>query len=996
MNKTLCQIAAVLATTSFSTQAVLIHRYSFNDAVGDATGATLTDSVGSAHGVVRGAGAVFTGSGLDLPGGGSGTAAYGDLPNNLVSVHSSVTFEGWVTIDGGGNPWARIFDFGSTNPGGLNGEVTGPGNTNGAGTDGLDYIFLSASRGGDYNAQRVEIRNEDPAGGGITTHDSNVATAFPQPIHFAVTWVDTGVGTSEINYWRDGVQLTTNGAVTSNLGDLNDVNNWLGRSTWLNDGNLNATFDEFRIYDNALTGAEVAASMTAGPNAVSSTEDTDNDGIPNTYEDRYAFLDPANPNDAALDEDGDNLSNLEEFNASTKPDVADTDSDGLNDGDEINTHGTNPLVADTDRDGLSDGAEVNTHSTLPLDPDSDNDLIPDGYEVGFAFLSPTDPNDAALDEDGDDLSNLEEFNASTQPDVADTDGDGLNDGPELNTHNTNPLLADSDQDGLSDGDELAAMTDPLVVDTDGDGLNDGPEVTEGLNPLVADATRPGMIHRYSFNPPAGPANPGATVTDSIGGADGVVVGANGQWTGSAITLPGGAGATADAAYVDLPNRLMSSLDHLSFEAWFTIHSQQNWSRIWDFGSTLQGEVTTGISGNLQGQDYFIFAPNRGTDINVQRTTIRNLDPAAPGGGTGPVDDQEEPLDTSLSTTLGQEYHVASVWTSDGNGGGQLVLFRDGAYVSSRSTTFTPRDINDVNNWLGRSNWTGDAYLNGDLNEFRIYEGSMNEAAVAASFAAGSDAAIDKSGPRITEFSHATGTDELFLKWESKAGKIYDVLSSTDLSVDPSTWPIVAGLEGIAATPPINSVMFVRPVDDSHFYVVQERNAPPLFLDDFESDQGWVSGANAGDPGNTVWERGAPSNFGPFTAAGGSANCFGTNLSDEYGSDDDIYLRSPAIDLTDPGLTGVRLTMQHFLDTELAPSNDVGAIRVLDANDLNIELGSVASGLEGFFTDWREFSAPLPAAALGNIVILEFRFTSDNFPDTVFGGWYLDDVTLEAE
>ena len=209
MKKTLV-LTSIIAASSL--HGALIHRYSFNDAAGDATGAVLTDSVGGAHGVVQGAGAVFTGSGLDLPGGGSGTAAYGDLPNNLVSVHSSVTFEGWVTIDGGGNPWARIFDFGSTNPGGLNGEVTGPGNTNGAGTDGLDYIFLSASRGGDYNAQRVEIRNEDPAGGGITTHDSNVVTAFPQSIHFAVTWADTGVGTSEINYWRDGVQLTTNGA----------------------------------------------------------------------------------------------------------------------------------------------------------------------------------------------------------------------------------------------------------------------------------------------------------------------------------------------------------------------------------------------------------------------------------------------------------------------------------------------------------------------------------------------------------------------------------------------------------------------------------------------------------------------------------------------------------------------------------------------------------------------------------------------------------------
>ncbi|MCX8240420.1 MAG: hypothetical protein OSB05_16515, partial [Akkermansiaceae bacterium] len=42
---------------------------------------------------------------------------------------------------------------------------------------------------------------------------------------------------------------------------------WLGRSTWLNDGNLDATFDEFRIYDEAFNQASVDASIAAGPNA---------------------------------------------------------------------------------------------------------------------------------------------------------------------------------------------------------------------------------------------------------------------------------------------------------------------------------------------------------------------------------------------------------------------------------------------------------------------------------------------------------------------------------------------------------------------------------------------------------------------------------------------------------------------------------------------------------------------------------------------------------
>ena len=254
-------------------QAQLIHRYSFNDTAGDATDAVLTDSVGGADGVVRGSGAVFTGTGLDLPGGDSGVAAYGDLPNNLISVNNAVTIEGWVTVDTTANAWARVFDFGSTESSNGDGEVTGPGNTNGGGTAGLDYLFLSASiNGTDYGNQRVEVRNEDPAGGGVATFDSASATTAGSFFHYAVTWADNGDGTSTINYWRDGEQKLTDAIATSTLSDLNDVNSWLGRSTWLNDGNLDGTFDEFRIYNTALTGDQVAASMAAGPDAAAIPE----------------------------------------------------------------------------------------------------------------------------------------------------------------------------------------------------------------------------------------------------------------------------------------------------------------------------------------------------------------------------------------------------------------------------------------------------------------------------------------------------------------------------------------------------------------------------------------------------------------------------------------------------------------------------------------------------------------------------------------------------
>ena len=51
---------------------------------------------------------------------------------------------------------------------------------------------------------------------------------------------------------------------------------------------------------------------------------------------------------------------------------------------------------------------------------------------------------------------------------------------------TNPLLADSDGDGLQDGEEIERGTSALAKDTDGDSVDDGEELEMGLNPLEED------------------------------------------------------------------------------------------------------------------------------------------------------------------------------------------------------------------------------------------------------------------------------------------------------------------------------------------------------------------------------------------------------------------------------------------------------------------------------------------------------------------------------
>ena len=75
----------------------------------------------------------------------------------------------------------------------------------------------------------------------------------------------------------------------------------------------------------------------------------------------------------------------------------------------------------------------------------------------------------AVDNDGDGLSNSAETNTGiyvnssntgSDPNDPDTDGDGLNDGDEVNVHSTNPNLADSDGDGANDPTELSLGSNP--------------------------------------------------------------------------------------------------------------------------------------------------------------------------------------------------------------------------------------------------------------------------------------------------------------------------------------------------------------------------------------------------------------------------------------------------------------------------------------------------------------------------------------------------------
>src|SRR5690606_6920274 len=153
------------------------------------------------------------------------------------------------------------------------------------------------------------------------------------------------------------------------------------------------------------------------------------------------------------------------------------------------------------------------------------------------------------------------------------DGDGLPDAAETNTG----IFASASNAGSS----------PVAYDSDSDGLGDWTEVQIGADPVTPNTTAIPLLHRWSFNEPANEAvDPDTAVLDAVTGeANAFIRGNDARFTGTGVSLPGG--ASDYAAYVDLPNNLISPLSRVTLETWVTIDAAgNNWARILDFGNTL--------------------------------------------------------------------------------------------------------------------------------------------------------------------------------------------------------------------------------------------------------------------------------------------------------------------------------------------------------------------------------------------------------------------------
>lgn len=160
--------------------------------------------------------------------------------------------------------------------------------------------------------------------------------------------------------------------------------------------------------------------------------------------------------------------------------------DGLN-GTEVTGDGASAKVRsvaalDTDGDGLSNAFESRI-GTDPRSSDTDGDGVPDGWEEAHG-LDAANSADATADTDGDGLTNRTEWRVKSDPRLIDTDANGIADGEddtdadglpnlvEQSLPGLSPIKADTNADGVKDG----------ADDSDGDGVANATEVEQGTNP----------------------------------------------------------------------------------------------------------------------------------------------------------------------------------------------------------------------------------------------------------------------------------------------------------------------------------------------------------------------------------------------------------------------------------------------------------------------------------------------------------------------------------
>jgi hypothetical protein len=155
---------------------------------------------------------------------------------STIATCDSITISTWINLSGMGGTEQRIFDFGNGNESGYMYLTPDSGTT---------MIFYIRTNAADV-ASQIDAPDTLPTG----WH------------HVAIT-IDSATMIVQLYLDSESVASGTTDVLPSDLGNTTD--NWIGRSQWGAQAYLDASLDDFRIYNYALTADEIELVMKIDP-----------------------------------------------------------------------------------------------------------------------------------------------------------------------------------------------------------------------------------------------------------------------------------------------------------------------------------------------------------------------------------------------------------------------------------------------------------------------------------------------------------------------------------------------------------------------------------------------------------------------------------------------------------------------------------------------------------------------------------------------------------
>jgi alpha-N-arabinofuranosidase len=215
-----------------------------------------------------------------------------------------------------------------------------------------------------------------------------------------------------------------------------------------------------------------------------------------------------------------------------------------------------------------------------------------------------------------------------------------------------------------------------------------------------------MTHRYSFVSDA---------SDSISGENGALMGGATASNGLQMSITLGDGASTRGQYLDLPRDIVAGYPSMSLEMWVNLKSTGAYARHWSFGAyDVNGNDASGV---------LMFDTYAGVGLCL------NLNPDVSLDGTQGYDN----LAISYSDDNQGLTYVAGVIDSVNHLGS---IYTNGALAASMAFSHSLTAVDLEHCVFGRSLHTGDAFLNGTINEARIYYGVLSAGQVATNYLLG--------------------------------------------------------------------------------------------------------------------------------------------------------------------------------------------------------------------------------------------------------------------